>query len=870
MAKKQKAALTPLMKQYYSFKAKHPDAILLFRVGDFYETFEEDAVKTSRILGITLTKRANGSASYVDLAGFPYHALDNYLPKLVKAGERVAICEQLEDPKFAKGIVKRGIVELVTPGVSYQETVTEGKSNIFLASIYKSSKDIAGVSFLDLTTGEFYTTEGTPSEIQKLIFSYNPKEIIYYRDQKDFVEEITQGRFYIYPLEDWVFNYETCYEKLTSHFNTHNLKGFGIEFMQNAIIAAGAVLHYLSITEHEKYDHITKISRIDSGNFMWLDHYTIRNLELFSTLAYNGKTFFDTIDFTISPMGGRLFRKWITFPLVNKDQVQKRLDATEALFKDYELSYSLREKIREIADLERLVSRISSGRITPREVVHLKNSLLAINAIKELWEENKLMQLEHLISQLNPLEEVAAKIEATVVDDAPTSVGKSQVVREGANAELDELRDLVTNSKEYLNRLLHNEILRTGIQNLKLGFNNVFGYYLEVRNTHKNKVPEDWIRKQTLVSSERYITPELKEYEAKILGAEEKILALETEIYNNLVAFLLEYIPTFQVNSSIVAQLDVLLSFSEVADKFNYVKPKVDDSLELAITNGRHPVIERQLPVGEEYVPNSVLLNNDKQQIMIITGPNMAGKSALLRQTALIVIMAQIGSFVPADKAKIGIIDKVFTRVGASDNLSQGESTFMVEMTETASILNNLSPRSLVLLDEIGRGTSTYDGISIAWAITEYLHENRYAHPKTLFATHYHELNDMEKFFSRIKNYHVSVSEAGDRVIFERKLKPGGTEHSFGIHVAEMAGIPKIVINRAKQILKQLEKNKGTKPDVKKVTKEPQQIALFQMEDPDYQEIKVLLKDVNINETTPVEALNILSKIWAIVKRKNK
>ena len=868
MAKKQKAALTPLMKQYYSFKAKHPDAILLFRVGDFYETFEEDAVKTSRILGITLTKRANGSASYVDLAGFPHHALDNYLPKLVKAGERVAICEQLEDPKLAKGIVKRGIVELVTPGVSYQETVAEGKSNIFLASIYKSSKDIAGVSFLDLTTGEFYTTEGTPQEIQKLIFSYNPKEIIYYRDQKDFVEEITQGRFYIYPLEDWVFNYETCYEKLTSHFNTHNLKGFGIEFMQNAIIAAGAVLHYLSITEHEKYDHITKISRIDSGNFMWLDHYTIRNLELFSTLAYNGKTFFDTIDFTISPMGGRLLRKWITFPLVNKDQIQKRLDATEALLKDYEFSYSLREKIREIADLERLVSRISSGRITPREVVHLKNSLRAINEIKKLWEENKLPQLEHLISQLNPLEEVAGKIEATVVDDAPTSVGKSQVIRDGANAELDELRDLVTNSKEYLNRLLQNEILRTGIQNLKLGFNNVFGYYLEVRNTHKHKVPEDWIRKQTLVSSERYITPELKEYEAKILGAEEKILALETEIYNNLVASLLEYIPTFQVNSSIVAQLDVLLSFAEAADKFNYVKPKVDDSLELAITNGRHPVIERQLPVGEEYVPNSVLLNNDKQQIMIITGPNMAGKSALLRQTALIVIMAQIGSFVPADKAKIGIVDKVFTRVGASDNLSQGESTFMVEMTETASILNNLSPRSLVLLDEIGRGTSTYDGISIAWAITEYLHENRYAHPKTLFATHYHELNDMEKFFPRIKNYHVSVREAGDRVIFERKLKPGGTEHSFGIHVAEMAGIPKIVINRAKQILKQLEKNKGTKPDVKKAMKEPQQIALFQMEDPDYQEIKVLLKDVNINETTPVEALNILSKIWAIVKRK--
>ena len=868
MAKKQKAALTPLMKQYYSFKAKHPDAILLFRVGDFYETFEEDAVKTSRILGITLTKRANGSASYVDLAGFPYHALDNYLPKLVKAGERVAICEQLEDPKLAKGIVKRGIVELVTPGVSYQETVTEGKSNIFLASIYKSSKDIAGVSFLDLTTGEFYTTEGSPSEIQKLIFSYNPKEIIYYRDQKDFVEEITQGRFYIYPLEDWVFNYETCYEKLTSHFNTQNLKGYGIEFMQNAIIAAGAILHYLSITEHEKYDHITKISRIDSGNFMWLDHYTIRNLELFTTLAYNGKTFFDTIDFTISPMGGRLLRKWITFPLVNKDQIRKRLDATEALLKDYEFSYSLREKIRGIADLERLVSRISSGRITPREVVHLKNSLRAINSIKELWETNKIPQLEHLISQLNPLEEVAAKIEATVIDDAPTSVGKSQVVREGANAELDELRNLVSNSKEYLNRLLQNEILRTGIQNLKLGFNNVFGYYLEVRNTHKHKVPEDWIRKQTLVSSERYITPELKEYEAKILGAEEKILALETEIYNNLVVSLLEYIPTFQVNSSIVAQLDVLLSFAEAANKFSYVKPKVDDSLELAITNGRHPVIERQLPVGEEYVPNSVLLNNDKQQIMIITGPNMAGKSALLRQTALIVIMAQIGSFVPADKAKIGIVDKVFTRVGASDNLSQGESTFMVEMTETASILNNLSPRSLVLLDEIGRGTSTYDGISIAWAITEYLHENRYAHPKTLFATHYHELNDMEKFFSRIKNYHVSVREAGDRVIFERKLKPGGTEHSFGIHVAEMAGIPKIVINRAKQILKQLEKNKGTKPDVKKAMKEPQQIALFQMEDPDYQEIKVLLKDVNINETTPVEALNILSKIWTIVKRK--
>jgi DNA mismatch repair protein MutS len=868
MGKKQKADLTPLMKQYYSFKAKHPDAILLFRVGDFYETFEDDAIKTSQILGITLTKRANGSASYVDLAGFPYHALDNYLPKLVKAGERVAICEQLEDPKLAKGIVKRGIVELVTPGVSYQETITENKSNIFLASIYKSSKDIAGVSFLDLTTGEFYTTEGTIPEIQKLIFSYNPKEIIYYREQKEFIEELTQGRFYIYPLEDWVFNYETCYDKLISHFKTHNLKGFGIEFMQNAIIAAGAILHYLSITEHEKYDHITSISRIDSTKFMWLDHYTIRNLELFSSIAYNGKTFFETIDFTTSPMGGRLLRKWITFPLINKEQIQKRLDATEALINDYEFSYSLKEKIREIADLERLVSRISSGRITPREVVHLKNSLKAINAIKELWNSNKISQLEHLITQLNSLEKVSSQIENTIVEDAPTSLGKSQVIKDGANAELDELRNLVSNSKEYLNRLLQNEMLRTGIPNLKLGFNNVFGYYLEVRNTHKNKVPEDWIRKQTLVSSERYITPELKEYEAKILGAEEKILALETNIYNNLVASLLEYIPTLQVNSSIIAQLDVLLSFAQAADKYNYVKPEVNDSLEIAITNGRHPVIEQQLPVGEEYVPNSVLLNNNKQQIMIITGPNMAGKSALLRQTALIVIMAQIGSFVPASKAKIGIVDKVFTRVGASDNLSQGESTFMVEMTETASILNNLSPRSLVLLDEIGRGTSTYDGISIAWAITEYLHENMYAHPKTMFATHYHELNDMEKFFPRIKNYHVSVREVGENIVFERKLKPGGTEHSFGIHVAEMAGIPKIVINRAKQILKQLEKNKGTKPDVKKAVKEPQQIALFQMEDPDYQEIKVLLKDININETTPVEALNLLSKIFAIVKRK--
>ncbi len=867
MSKKQKAALTPLMKQYYSFKAKHPDAILLFRVGDFYETFEEDAVKTSRILGITLTKRANGSAAYVDLAGFPYHALDTYLPKLIKAGERVAICEQLEDPKLAKGIVKRGIVELVTPGVFYQDTVVEGKSNVFVASVYKS-KEIVGVAFLDLTTGEFYTTEGKADEIQKLIFSYNPREIIYYRNQKDFVEELTQNRFYIYPLEDWVFNYDTCYEKLTTHFKTQNLKGFGIEFLQNAIIASGAILHYLTITEHEKYDHVTRISRIDSGKFMWLDHYTIRNLELFGSIAYNGKNFYDTIDFTVSPMGGRLLKQWITFPLINKEQIAKRQDATEALLNNYDFSYELKEKIREIADLERLVGRISSGRITPREVVHLKNSLKAIKEIKLLWEQSAMPQLEHLITQLNPCDTVAQKIENTVVDDAPTSIGKATVIKPGANAELDELRELVTNSKEYLNNLLRDEMIRTGIQNLKLGFNNVFGYYLEVRNTHKHKVPEDWIRKQTLVSSERYVTPKLKEYEAKILGAEEKILQLETKLYQELIAFLTDYIPTFQLNSSIVAQLDVLLSFATAAEKYNYVKPEINDSYELAITNGRHPVIERQLPLGEEYVPNSVLLNNDKQQIIIITGPNMAGKSALLRQTALIVLMAQIGSFVPADKAKIGIIDKIFTRVGASDNLSQGESTFMVEMTETASILNNLSPRSLVLLDEIGRGTSTYDGISIAWAITEYLHENRYARPKTLFATHYHELNDMEKFFSRIKNFHVSVKEAGDKIIFERKLKPGGTEHSFGIHVAEMAGIPKVVITRAKQILKQLEKNKGTKPDIKKAVTQPSQVALFQLEDPDYQEIKMLLKDVNINETTPVEALNLLSKIWAVVKRK--
>ncbi len=867
MVKKQKAALTPLMKQYYSFKAKHPDAILLFRVGDFYETFEEDAVKTSRILGITLTKRANGSAAYVDLAGFPYHALDTYLPKLIKAGERVAICEQLEDPKLAKGIVKRGIVELVTPGVFYQDTVVEGKSNVFVASVYQS-KGIVGIAFLDLTTGEFYTTEGKTDEIQKLIFSYNPREIIYYRNQKEFVEELTQNRFYTYPLEDWVFNYDTCYEKLTTHFKTQNLKGFGIEFLQNAIIASGAILHYLTITEHEKYDHVTRISRIDSGKFMWLDHYTIRNLELFGSIAYNGKNFYDTIDFTVSPMGGRLLKQWITFPLVNKEQIIKRQNATEALLKHYDFSYEIKEKIREIADLERLVGRISSGRITPREVVHLKNSLKAIEAIKLLWKQADIPELEHLITQLNPCDTVAQKIEDTVVDDAPTSVGKAAVIKPGANAELDELRELVSNSKEYLNNLLRDEMIRTGIQNLKLGFNNVFGYYLEVRNTHKHKVPEDWIRKQTLVSSERYITPKLKEYEAKILGAEEKILQLETDLYQDLVAFLIDYIPTFQLNSAIVAQLDVLLSFATVAEKYHYVKPEINESYELAITNGRHPVIERQLPLGEEYVPNSVLLNNDKQQIIIITGPNMAGKSALLRQTALIVLMAQIGSFVPADKAKIGIIDKIFTRVGASDNLSQGESTFMVEMTETASILNNLSPRSLVLLDEIGRGTSTYDGISIAWAITEYLHENRYARPKTLFATHYHELNDMEKFFSRIKNFHVSVKEAGDKIIFERKLRPGGTEHSFGIHVAEMAGIPKVVITRAKQILKQLEKNKGTKPDIKKAVTQPTQVALFQMEDPDYQEIKMLLKDVNINETTPVEALNLLSKIWAVVKRK--
>ena len=867
MSKKPKAALTPLMKQYYSFKAKHPDAILLFRVGDFYETFEDDAVKTSKILGITLTKRANGSAAYVDLAGFPYHALDTYLPKLIKAGERVAICEQLEDPKLAKGIVKRGIIELVTPGVFYQDAIVEGKANVFLASVYKS-KDIVGIAFLDLTTGEFYTTESNVEEVQKLIFSYNPREIIYYREQKEFVEEITQNRFYIYPLEDWVFNYDSCYEKLVAHFKTNNLKGFGIEFLQNAVVASGAILHYLSITQHEKYDHITKISRIDSKKFVWLDHYTIRNLELFDSIAYNGKNFFDTIDFTISPMGGRLLKKWITFPLVNKEQISKRQDAVEVLLKNYDFAYEIREKLRIITDLERIVARISSSRITPREMVHLKNSLKAIKQIKSIWEQNRYSQLEYLISQLNSCDAVISKIENTLNEDAPVSIGKGSVIKQGANKELDELRELVLNSKKYLNDLLRDESVRTGIQNLKLGFNNIFGYYLEVRNTYKHKVPDDWIRKQTLVSSERYVTPKLKEYEAKILGAEEKILQLETRLYQELVTFLLDYIPTLQLNSFIISQLDVLLSFATAAEKFNYVKPEISETYELAIVNGRHPVIERQLPLGEEYVPNSVLLNNDKQQIMIITGPNMAGKSAFLRQTALIVLMAQIGSFVPAEKAKIGIVDKIFTRVGASDNLSLGESTFMVEMTETASILNNLSPRSLVLLDEIGRGTSTYDGISIAWAITEFLHENKFARPKTLFATHYHELNEMEKYFSRIKNYHVSVKEAGDKIIFERKLKIGGTEHSFGIHVAEMAGIPKVVIARAKQILTQLEKNKNTRPDIKKAVTQPTQVALFQLEDPDYQEIKKLLKDVNINETTPLDALNLLNKIWAIVKRK--
>jgi len=804
MAAAKKPVKTPLMKQYNSIKAKHPDAILLFRVGDFYETFSDDAIKTSKILGITLTQRANGSATFVELAGFPYHALDTYLPKLVRAGERVAICEQLEDPKKTKTIVKRGVTELVTPGVSMNEQVLDHKQNNFVAAVYLKKKNI-GVSFLDISTGEFYVSEGSKDYIQKLLQSFQPKEVLFERSQRDLFIDYFGTQLYSYKLDDWVFQEDSAKERLLKHFETQSFKGFGIQHLSFGIVAAGAILHYLDITEHKQTQHITKIARIDEEQFVSLDHFTIRNLELFNTGAEDGKSLITVMDRTHSPMGSRLLKRYMVFPLKNISEIEDRLNIVDCLLNDTALNEDLAKEIRKIGDLERLISKASVQRVSPRDVLQIKKALQAIVPIRELAQNASEETLKKIASQLDLCENIRDKIENEINEDAPLLISKGNIIKEGVSEELDDLRKILFSGKSFLEQLKEDESKKTGIPSLKISFNNVFGYFIEVRNTHKDKVPEEWIRKQTLTGSERYITPLLKEYEEKILGAEDKIQQLESRIFNNLILELNKYTSNIQQDAKIIAQLDVLLSFAIIAQENNYVRPILNQDYVIDIKQGRHPVIEQEMPIGESYIANDIFLDKENQQIIIITGPNMSGKSALLRQTALITLMAQMGSFVSADAAIIGLVDKIFTRVGASDNISAGESTFMVEMNETASILNNLSDRSLILLDEIGRGTSTYDGISIAWALTEYIHEKPKAKAKVLFATHYHELNEMAKHFPRIKNYNVAVKEIDNKVMFIRKLVSGGTSHSFGIHVARMAGMPPSVIKRADEILKELE-----------------------------------------------------------------
>ncbi len=865
MAEKKKYAETPLMKQYYQIKSKHPDAILLFRVGDFYETFGEDAIKAAEILGITLTKRANGSASFVELAGVPYHALDTYLPKLVRAGQRVAICEQLEDPKKTKTIVKRGVTEMVTPGVSLNDNVLEHRENNFLASVHLE-KSAAGVAFLDISTGEFLTAEGSFDYIDKLLNSFQPKEVLFERSKQQQFKEIFGEKFYTYKLDDWVFTQENAKDKLLKRFQTSSLKGFGVQNLQYGIIAAGSILQYLEITQHEKLQHVSTLSRIEEDHYVWLDKFTIRNLELFFSLNEGAKTLVDIIDRTISPMGARLLKRWVALPLKDEKPIKERLDVVDFLLKDLDFKELLAEHIKEIGDLERIISKVATGRVNPREVVQLKHALTAIEPIKNACLNSDSEALKKIGDQLNPCLNIRDRIEKEIFPDPPALLSKGNYIAGGVSADLDEYRKLAYSGKDYLVQIQQREIERTGIPSLKISFNNVFGYYIEVRNTHKDKVPPEWIRKQTLVSAERYITEELKEYEVKILGAEEKALELEQKLFFNLVTSLEDYISAIQLNASLIAKLDCLLSLAVVATENKYVRPEINDSEIIDIKDGRHPVIEKMLPIDESYIENDVYLDNDQQQIIVITGPNMSGKSALLRQTALIVLLAQIGSYVPASSAKIGLVDKIFTRVGASDNISLGESTFMVEMHEAASILNNLSPRSLILLDEIGRGTSTYDGISIAWAMAEYIHEHPTAKAKTLFATHYHELNEMEKSFNRIKNYNVSVKELDDKVIFLRKLKRGGSEHSFGIHVAQMAGMPKSVVNRANEILKDLEKSEQKESLAKPVGeiaqhREGLQTTIFQLDDPVLKQIRDEINNLDINNLTPMEALNKLNDI---------
>jgi len=860
---------TPLMKQYYTVKSKHPDAILLFRVGDFYETFGTDAIKASEILGITLTRRANGSASFVELAGFPYHALDTYLPRLVRAGQRVAICEQLEDPKLTKKIVKRGITELVTPGVSMNENVLNHKENNFLAAVHIDKK-IAGIAFLDISTGEFLASEGTLDYIDQLLNNFQPKEVLFEKGKSTLFNDAFGTKFYTYKLDDWIFTPEAANDRLLKQFETSSLKGFGVQNLVFGVIAAGAILYYLDITQHSQLGHITNLSRIEEDRYVWLDKFTIKNLELFHSPYEGARTFIEIIDRTISPMGGRLLKRWISLPLKDLQPINDRHNIVEYFVDNPSFMTGIAGYLRQVGDLERLVSKVAVNRINPREVVQLKRALKAIDPLRTLCLESGCESLNTIGEQLNPCKLIADRIESELNNDPPAQIIRGQVIAEGVSAELDELRSILFNSKDYLAGLQARESERTGISSLKVSYNNVFGYYIEVRNTHKDKVPPEWIRKQTLVNAERYITGELKEYESKILGAEEKIISLETRLFNDLVLAILEYIPPIQLNAALIARIDCLHSFAIVAKENGYVRPSMDDSYRIDIKDGRHPVIEKQLPAGESYIPNDLTLDTEDQQIIILTGPNMSGKSALLRQTALIVLMAQTGSFVPAVKASIGIIDKIFTRVGASDNLSLGESTFMVEMNETASILNNLSARSLVILDEIGRGTSTYDGISIAWAMVEYLHENK-NRAKTLFATHYHELNEMENSFPRVRNYNVSIREFNNKVIFLRKLKRGGSEHSFGIHVAKMAGMPRSVVSRADEILKELEQGHERQELTKPMAdlaghREGYQLSFFQLDDPLLKQIRDEIAGLDIDNLTPVEALNKLYNIKKLLK----
>ena len=857
--KKKEIKLTPLMGQYNGIKAKHPGALLLFRVGDFYETFGEDAIKASKILGIVLTARNNGD-SKIELAGFPYHSLDTYLPKLVRAGERVAICDQLEDPKLAKGIVKRGVTELVTPGVSYNELTLETKKNNFLAAVYYGKSNV-GVSFLDISTGEFLVAEGATNYIDKLLQSLSPTEVIYQKNKRRKFEEDFGSSFYSFSLDDWAFTSDYANELLNKQFDTKSLKGFGISDLTEGIIASGVALHYLNETKHHQTQHILGIRRIEQEKFVWMDRFTSRNLELFYSPNEGAITLIDVLDETKSAMGGRMLRRWLALPLKDEKQISKRHQIVEELVASNEISQTLSNEISNIGDLERLISKVATLRINPRECGKLKEALTALKPIKEVCEKSAVKPLKDIAIRIDICDDIRTKIENEISENPPMLLHKGNVIKQGVNSELDELRLIQNSGKEFLDKMLDREIAKTGISSLKISFNNVFGYYLEVRNRFKDQVPEDWIRKQTLVGAERYITEELKEYESKILSAEDKIAAIENKLYNELVQSISAHIKPIQLDAYLVSQLDCLLSFSAIAKRNNYVKPTVNNSSSLVIKQGRHPVIERQLAMGEPYIPNDVFLDREKQQIMMITGPNMSGKSALLRQTALIVLMAQIGSFVPAQSAEIGLVDKIFTRVGASDNISMGESTFMVEMNETASILNNLSENSLILLDEIGRGTSTYDGVSIAWAIAEYLHQ----HPskaKTLFATHYHELNEMTQQFSRIKNYNVSVKESGKNIIFIRTLKEGGSEHSFGIHVAKMAGIPSEIVRNASKILKQLEALRGNKSKTKLISQEnDMQLSFFQLEDPILEQIRDDINNLDINGLTPLEALMKLNEI---------